>query len=298
MAGGALSLVSWRMIFFINLPAGAVALFLLARAGRSPRSEVPFDWTGQIAAVMAMGALTFGVIEAGSDGFGAPKVLVALALAVAALAVFLRAQARGRHPMMPLDLFRSRTMVISSGTGSAFTTGCYGMVFLYSLYLQQERGLSSLATGLVFLPMTVLSGFVSPLAARLTEKFGPRVPIVGGMFQMGVGLAVLAALPASTPTWLLAVVMIPVGTTGPLAMQPTTAVLLERVPAHRSGVASGVFNTSRQIGGALAVAVFGALLADRAQILHGLRESLVIAAVAAFAAAAANLLLKPASRRQ
>jgi sugar phosphate permease len=90
--------------------------------------------------------------------------------------------------------------------------------------------------------------------------------------------------------WLLAVVMIPVGVTGPLAMQPTTALLLDSVAAHRSGMASAVFNTSRQIGGALAVAVFGALLADRFHVLHGLRESVAIAAVLAFTAAAANLL--------
>jgi DHA2 family methylenomycin A resistance protein-like MFS transporter len=293
VAGGALNLVSWRMIFFINLPVGAVALFFLARAGRSPRREVPFDWAGQILVVLAMSALTYGVIEVGADGFGAWDVQVALAGSVAALAAFIAVQARAAHPMVPLDLFRSRTVVIASGTGFAFMTGFYGTVFLYSIYLQQSRGLSPLATGLVFLPASVASGFVSPLSARLAERFGPRVPIVGGMVIMGLGLAVLAAVTASAPVWLLAVLRIPVGICGPLAMQPTTVVLLESVPAHRSGVASSVFNTSRQLGGALAVAVFGALLATRGQLLDGVRESMVIAAAVAFAAAAANLLLKP-----
>jgi MFS transporter, DHA2 family, methylenomycin A resistance protein len=293
VAGGALNLVSWRMIFFINLPVGAVALFGLARAGRSPRREVPFDWAGQILAVLAMSALTFGVIEAGADGFGATEVQVALVASVAALAAFIAVQAREAHPMVPLDLFGSRTVVIASGTGFAFMTGFYGTVFLYSIYLQQSRGLSPLATGLVFLPSSVASGFGSPLAARLAERFGPRVPIVGGMVIMGLGLAVLAAVTASAPVWLLAVLRIPVGICGPLAMQPTTVVLLESVPAHRSGVASSVFNTSRQLGGALAVAVFGALLAARGQLLDGVRESMIIAAAVALAAAAANLLLKP-----
>jgi MFS transporter, DHA2 family, methylenomycin A resistance protein len=104
---------------------------------------------------------------------------------------------------------------------------------------------------------------------------------------------VLAAVTASAPIWLLAVLRIPVGICGPLAMQPTTVVLLESVPAHRSGVASSVFNTSRQLGGALSVAVFGALLATRAHLVDGVRESMVIAAAVALAAAAANLLLKP-----
>ncbi|MEV6759713.1 MFS transporter [Streptomyces sp. NPDC051105] len=296
VAGGALSLASWRMIFFINLPVGVVALFLLARAACSPHREVPFDRIGQITAVVAMGGLTFGAIEAGADGFGAPKVLVALAAAALALAVFVAAQARGKHPMVPPDLFRSRSMLIASGSGFAFMAGLTGTVFVYSLYLQQERGLSSLAAGLVFLPMTALSAFLGVPTARLTERFGPRVPIVGGLFLMGVSLTVLTALPASAPAWLVAIVMIPVGICGPLAMQPTTALLLDSVPAHRAGVASGVFNTSRQVGGALAVAVFGALLVHHTQLLHGLRESLVIAAVVVFLAAAANLLLEPTPR--
>ncbi|MFF4031542.1 MFS transporter [Streptomyces sviceus] len=294
VAGGALTLVSWRMIFFINLPVGLVALLLLLRVAHSPRRDVPFDWIGQIAAVLAMGALTFGVIEAGAEGLGGPRVLVSMAITVLALVVFVAAQARGKQPMVPLDLFRSRTVVIASGTGFAFIGGFQGMVFVYSLYLQQQRGLSSFATGLAFVPMTVLSAFVSVLAARLAERYGPRVPIVGGMLLMGTGTTTLAFLPASTPAWALSFMMIPVGICGPLAMAPTTAVLLESVPAHRAGVASGVFNTSRQLGGALAVAVFGALLAGRDGMLHGLRESLAITAVMAFVSAAANLFLRPA----
>ncbi|MEV6547026.1 MFS transporter [Streptomyces sp. NPDC051665] len=288
VAGGVLSLVSWRMIFFINLPIGLAALLLLARAPRSLRRPAPLDWTGQVSAVLAMGGLTFAVIEAGADGFGAPRVLAAFAIAVPALAVFLAAQIRGRHPMVPPDLFRTRAVLIASGNGFAFMAGLGGTVFLYSLYLQQERGLSALAAGLVFLPMTVLSAFLGVPTARLTERFGPKMPIIGGLSLMSVGLVVLAALPASAPVWLMALVMIPVGICGPLAMQPTTGLLLESVPAHRSGVAGGVFNTSRQVGGALAVAVFGALLANQSNPLEGLRAGLLIAAALTLTAAVTN----------
>jgi EmrB/QacA subfamily drug resistance transporter len=296
VAGGALSLISWRVIFFINLPAGLAGLILLLRVARSPRRLVPFDWPGQAAAVVAMAALTFGVIRAGASGLTAPVAATALAVAVVAAAAFVVRQARGRHPMVPLDLFRSRVVIISAGTGFAFLGGFYGMVFAYSLYLQDQRGLSSLATGLVFMPMTLLSGVVSLLAARLAEKYGPKVPIVAGMSLMGLGLAVLAVLPAATPTWLLAAMMIPVGLSGPMAIPPTTALLLESVPAQGSGIASGVFNTSRQVGGALAVAVFGALLAGRSGIITGLRDSLLIAAAIALAAAGTNLLLRTPPR--
>jgi DHA2 family methylenomycin A resistance protein-like MFS transporter len=289
VAGGALNLLSWRLIFAINLPVGVAALVLLAGVARSPRRPAPFDWIGQLAVVLAMGSLVYGVIEAGTEGFATPRVIGALVLAVLAAAVFVLAQAFGRHPMVPLELFRSRTVVVSAWTGFAFLGGFLGMVFVFSLYLQQQRGLSAFETGLVFLPMTFLSAFVSMASARLAVRFGPRVPVVGGMVGMGVGLAVLAALPGSAPVWLLAVVMIPVGITGPLAMPSTTAQLLDSVPAHRSGVAGGVFNASRQIGGALAVAVFGALLADHGHFMSGMRASLTIAAVVALTAAAANL---------
>jgi EmrB/QacA subfamily drug resistance transporter len=291
VTGGALSLVSWRMIFFVNLPVGAIALLLLARVAGSPRREAPFDWTGQAAAVIAMGALTYGVIEAGSTGWRSPEVVIAFAVTAAAAADFARSQRRGKHPMLPLDLVRTRVMAVSAGTGFAFLGGFQGMVFVYSLYLQQERGMSAFASGLTFVPMTVLSGFTGVPAARLAERFGPRVPIIGGMFFMGVGLLALAAAPATTPMWALALLMLPVGLSGPMAIPVTTAVLLDNVPPHRSGIASGVFNTSRQVGAALAVAVFGGLLASHRDLLPGLRESLAIAAGVALVATAANLLL-------
>ncbi|GAA4628426.1 MFS transporter [Actinoallomurus vinaceus] len=294
VAGGLLSLISWRMIFFVNLPVGLVALFLLTRTPRSPRRDAPFDWIGQGAAVLAMGSLTYGAIEAGADGFGTARVLIALAVAVVAAVVFLVAQARGRHPMVPLPLLRSRTMVIAAAVGFALNVGFYGMVFLLSLYLQQARGLSALATGLAFLPMTVLTAFVSPTSAWFAARFGPRMPVVAGQCLMAVGLLILCVPPAASPTWLLVLLMIPVGTGGSLAVPAVTSLLLDRVPAARAGTASGVLNTSRQIGGALAVAVFGALVADQAHFFTGLHTSLLTAALLVLAAAATSLLLRPA----
>jgi MFS transporter, DHA2 family, methylenomycin A resistance protein len=289
--GGALSLADWRLIFFINLPIGITALILISRAPRSPRRDTPIDLTGLITAVLAMGGLTYGAIEAGARGFGAAEVLAAFATTALALGAFATAQTRGRHPMLPPGLLRTPAVLIASGSGFAFTSGLSGTVFIASLYLQQERHLSALSAGLMFVPMTFLSAFLSVPTTHLAERFGPKVPIVSGLTLMGAGLGMLAVLPASAPLWLTALGLIPVGICGPLAMQPTTAVLLESVPAHQSGIAGGVFNTSRQIGGALAVAVFGALLARSPTILQGLRISLLIAMTLALAAAASNLLL-------
>ncbi|MFI2205475.1 MFS transporter [Streptomyces sp. NPDC020192] len=130
VAGGVLSLISWGMIFFVNLPVGLLALCLLSRTARSPRrADAPFDWAGQMTAVAAMGGLTYAAIEAGAEGFGAPKVVLAFCVAVLAGVLFLVAQARGRNPMVPLSLLRTRTMLVSSAVGFALNTGFYGMVF-------------------------------------------------------------------------------------------------------------------------------------------------------------------------
>ncbi|MFC1407377.1 MULTISPECIES: MFS transporter [Streptacidiphilus] len=291
VAGGAASLISWRIIFFINLPVGALALTLLAFTARSSRHRTPYDALGQSSAVVAMAALTFAAIGAGSEGPSSLRVWAAALLALTAAMVFVRTQRRAAHQMVPPALLRTRTVLVACGTGFAFMVAFYGMVFVFSIYLQQQRGLSPLATGLAFVPMTILSAFVNPLSARVAERYGHRLPIVTGMFLMTVGLAVLALTPSSTPTWVLALLMLPVGLGGPLAMPPTTAQLVDSVPAHLTGTASGVFNTSRQLGGALAVAVFGALIANQHHILAGLRTSLAIAALTTLTAALTGLRL-------
>ena len=289
--GGVLTLISWRTIFFVNVPVGIAALVLLTRLARSRQRPAPFDWVGQATVILAMGGLTYGAITAGADGFSAPHVIAAFAIAVVAFVACVVAQARGAHPMVPLDLFRSRTVSIASGVGFAFIVGYYGLPFVMSLYLQQVRGLSSLATGVTFLPTMLVGAVLTPFSARAAERFGARTLITIGMVVLAVGLAVIGFLPAAAPEWVLSGVMLVVGLSGPLAMPPIMAVLLNSVPDHRAGTASGVFNTSRQIGGALAIAVFGALLADQATFLQGLRSSLLIAGVVAILAAAASLLL-------
>jgi MFS family permease len=200
MLAGLLTLASWRLVFAINLPVGAVALGLLARTERSPHRKVPFDWVGQLTAVLAMGALTYGAIQAGADGLTAPRVVAAFAVVVVALAAFLVAQARGAHPMVPLELFRSRTVSVAVAVGFAFIVGYYGLPFVMSLYLQQLRGLSPLATGLAFLPMMLVGAALTPFSARLAERLGARLLIGGGLVLMTAGLMLLAVVGSSMPS--------------------------------------------------------------------------------------------------
>jgi len=225
-----------------------------------------------------MGALTYGAIEAGAAGITAPLTLIAFALFILAGAGFVVAEGRGKHPMVPLPLLRDRTLAVSIGIGFSYMVGYFGLPFVMSLYAQQERGLSPVETGVVFVPMMLGGAILTPFIAGLSERLGARPLISCGMTLMAIGLTVIALLPASTPMWLLAAVMVLVGLAGPLVIPTITAVLLNSFDAQRAGTVSGVFNTSRQVGGALAVAVFGSLLARSTTFLQGFATSLLIAA--------------------
>lgn len=276
--GGALTQLDWRLIFFLNLPVGAIALTLLTRTRPSLRRLVPFDVPGQATGAMAMVALTFGVIEAGTRALGDPILLTALTVAVLAMVGFVLTQRSVAHPMVPPGLFGSRTVVITVASGFAFMVGYYGLPFVVSLLLQQHRGMTALHTGTVFLPMMLIGLVLTPFSARLAERLGRKRLIVVGLALMALGLGAVAALPDSAPLWTVAALMVLVGLGGPTVSPAATALLLDTVPHDQAGVASGVFNTSRQVGGALAVAVFGGLMAQPEALTQGAHASLWIAA--------------------
>ncbi|MFT3814260.1 MAG: MFS transporter [Acidovorax sp.] len=298
VVGGWLAALDWRWIFFINLPAGLLAWAFLARTPPSPRRPAPFDAVGQAAAVVAMGALIYGAIEAGAQGLGAAPVGAAFALAAVALAVFAGSQRRGAHPMVPAGLLAPRNARIAMAVGFTFMAGYFGLPFVVSLYLQQQRGLSAPAAGAAFLPMMLAGLALTPFSARLAARFGARTLIVTGLAAMALGLAAVAALPASAPVGSIAALMVLVGLAGPFIAPPVTAVLLSSVPAELAGTASGVFNTYRQVGGALAVAVSGALLVQMPSFMAGMRASLgLAAALSALTAVAARGLQAPPGAR-
>ncbi len=283
--GGLLTLVSWRLIFVVNVPVGAAAMWLTSRIAPSPRRRVPFDWFGQASGIVAMSALTYGVIEGGAVGFDAPQVVGAIALAGVASVAFVVVESRVAHPMVPLRLFGVQPVRASIIVGFAFVVGYCGLPFVMSLYLQQLRGLSAFRAGLVFVPMMVSGSVVTPFSARIAERFGARRVITLGLVVLALGQAMFLVISETTPITGLALMMIVVGLAGPLTIPPITAVLLNSVPNHEAGTASGVFNTGRQIGGALAVAVFGGLIGSDVD-LGGVRLSVSIAALVALAAAA------------
>ncbi|WP_269855489.1 MFS transporter [Streptomyces sp. RPT161] len=292
VVGGALtSSLGWRSIFFLNLPVGLLTLAVLLGVPRSPRRAAALDPLGQLTAVIALGALTFGVIEGGASGFGTPTAVVSLLVAVVAMIAFVVAEARAGEPMVPLGLFRSRTATLSLAIGFAVNAAFYGTVFVLGLFFQEVLGLSAVAAGLMFLPMTALVAGANVGSARAAARFGPRVPIAVDQLVCALGLFGLLTVDAHTDRPLTALLLVPVGIGLGFAVPSLTAAMLSDIPADRAGMAGGVLNAGRQTGGALAVAVFGALVAHRERFVSGMHVSLLIAALLLLATTAGALAL-------
>ncbi|WP_030612668.1 MFS transporter [Streptomyces fulvoviolaceus] len=290
VAGGALTTAwDWRGIFFINLPLGAVALALLVRAPRSERRPAPLDLPGQLTAVVTLTALTFAVIEGGATG------LVALAVAGLAAVAFVRVEARQAHPVVPLGLFRNRTVSVAVAAGAAVSVAFYGVVFLFSLFFQQLQGRSALYAGLMFLPMTGLIGVTNVVSGKLASRYGPRPPMLVGQGLAVVGLLILLYVDAGTSPAVVAVLLVPLALGCALTVPPLTAAMMDAVPAERAGLAAGVLNAARQVAGGLAVAVFGVLVSDGFEA--GMRLSLGISAALLLVTGAVSFRLSGRSAR-
>ncbi|CCK31021.1 hypothetical protein BN159_6642 [Streptomyces davaonensis JCM 4913] len=271
VAGGALTTAwDWRGIFFVNVPIGALILVLLLRAPRSQRRPAPLDLPGQVTAVVALTALVFAVIEGGPVGWAA------LVVAALAMVAFLRVEARQPHPVVPLGLFRDRTVVATVAAGAAVSVAFYSMVFVFSLFFQQVQGRSPLQAGLMFLPMTGLIAVTNVLAGKLAARHGPRLPMVLGQGLAVVGLLLMLYVDAGTPAVLVALLLVPMALGCALTVPPLTAAMLDAVPAERAGLAAGVLNSARQMAGALGIALFGALVSDG--FVAGMRLCLLISA--------------------
>ncbi|MFF6991847.1 MFS transporter [Streptomyces sp. NPDC010273] len=291
VAGGVLTtLWDWRGIFFINLPLGATALALLLRAPRSERRPAPLDLPGQLTAVITLTAATCAVIERGGTG------LVAALTALLAGAAFIAVERRQSHPVVPLALFRSRTVSVAVATGAACSVAFFGLTFVFALFFQQVQGRSALYAGLMFLPMTGLIPLTNIAAGRLAARHGARLPMLTGQLLAALGTLVLLYVDESTPPPLVAVLLVPMALGCALTVPPLTAVMMDAVTAERAGLAAGVLNSARQVAGGLGIAVFGALVS--ADFTAGLRESLAISATLFAATAFLSFRLADRSANQ
>jgi MFS transporter, DHA2 family, methylenomycin A resistance protein len=296
VVGGILtSALGWPVIFFINVPAGIIGLLGLIRTPRSASRPAPLDIGGQLASVAVMTAITYTVISAGKSGFG-PASIVALVVVVLAGVAFWWIESHAQHPAVPLGLFRSPAVAVCTATGFALNFAFYGIVFVLTLFFQDHRGASPVVAGLMFIPMTALVMGTNLIAGKLTARFGPRPPLLAGQLVQATGLLGLLVIGPVSPTLLILVLLVPLGLGGGTAVPPMTTALLDAVDADRSGLASGILNASRQLGGAIGVAVFGVLVSTSTDFVTGMRTSLIIGAAVLLATAATGLVyLRPAT---
>jgi DHA2 family methylenomycin A resistance protein-like MFS transporter len=243
LGGAFVEWVSWRAVFLVNVPIVLLVGAVLARGvRRSVRSERPLDWPGSALAALTLGALVFAVV--------ASSVAGAVVAAVAAVA-FLVVERRTADPMLPLGLFRVRAFAVANGAAGLMNLATLGMLFVVTLHLQQDQGRSPFSAGLALLPLFLPLSVLAPLAGRLTARVGPWWPMAAGLLVAATGFAVLAShLTTGLLLW-----GVGLGVLTPAVV----AGALDAVDPTRSGLASGVNNTARQAGGALGVAVYGAV---------------------------------------
>jgi EmrB/QacA subfamily drug resistance transporter len=264
--GGALTELSWRWIFFVNLPVCVLAVLLTlsavqeARQPDAPRPDVP----GIVLFTLGAGGVVFGLVRAAADGWGRFEAWGPIAGGLLVLAVWVLVELRQQAPMLDVRLFRSRSFSgIMLGAlllnGAAFTELIY-----MSLWLQSIGGLSPLQAGCVFIPLSALSFGVAAAAGRVLQTRPPRFVLGGGLLLIGIG-ALLMALVQADSTWRVLVAGLAVLGAGVGMANPTLAsAALAAVPRERSGMASGAVNTARQLGFALGVAVLGSVFTARA----------------------------------
>ncbi|MEO8310313.1 MAG: DHA2 family efflux MFS transporter permease subunit [Caldimonas sp.] len=267
LLGGVLTDVyDWHWVFLVNLPIGAgvvaLSLALLPDAGTAP--ERPrLDVTGAVTVTAALMLAVYAIVGANAAGWASARTLGLLAIAALLFAVFLFVEARVEQPLMPLGLFRSKTLNAANAIGILWSAAMFAWFFLSALYLQRVLGCSAMQVGLAFLPSNIIMAVCSlGLSARIVHRFGLRGPLAFGLLCAAAGLALFARAPVDGS---IAVDVLPgmllLGLGAGIAFNPLLLAAMSDVDESESGLASGVVNTSFMMGGALGLAVLASLAA-------------------------------------
>jgi EmrB/QacA subfamily drug resistance transporter len=265
LLGGVLTQgLGWQWVFLVNVPVGIAVLAIgptLVPAARAALGHRHFDLTGALLVTAGFVSLVFGIVRSDALGWGASGVLVPIGAGIAMLAAFVAVEGRfATAPLVPLWIFRRARLRAANLVVLALYSGVFVMWFFTSLYVQQVLGWDAIKTGLAFLPMTIGVAIASSRAPRMAARFGTRRTITAGMSLAALGLLILTGmhpgggyLETVLPGGLAAAVGLG------LALVPATIVAVQGVPAEEAGVASGLLNTSRLLGGALGLAVLSTI---------------------------------------
>jgi EmrB/QacA subfamily drug resistance transporter len=283
LAGGALTqAINWHWIFFINIPVGIVTAVLAVRVitpieGIGLRSGADVPGAALLTSSLMLGVYT--ILQVGSHGWGSAQTLGLGALSLALLVAFVLRQARIATPLMPLRLFRSRNVSGANVVQALLVAGMFGMFFLGALYLQRILGYDALQVGLAFLPATLVMGIMSlRFSGRLNMRFGPSATLIPSLVAIGAGLLLFARTPVDGSYWVdVMPPMILIGFGAGLGFPALMMLAMSGATPTDSGLASGLVNTSVQVGGAIGLAVLATFAAQRTDDLRAAGASLASA---------------------
>ncbi|HUA49740.1 MAG TPA: MFS transporter [Solirubrobacteraceae bacterium] len=283
MGGVLTQLASWPWIFIVNVPVGVLTLIATLRFVPESRASLghrSFDVAGAVTVTGGLVVLVYAIVKAQAFGWGSARTLGLIAGALALLAAFLVIEQRSAAPLIRLSIFRIRTLAVADTVLLLVASGLFGMFFFASLYVQEILGYSPLHAGLAFLPVTGGIAVGAGIAQQLIRRAGVRNVGVLGLLMATVGMVILAQVPVhgSYAADLLPG-LLPMSIGMGLTFVPITLLATGGVSPNDSGLASGLFNTSQQVGGALGLAILSTLAASKtASVLNGLHGSAALAA--------------------
>lgn len=258
---------AWEWVFLINVPVGIIAI--LGTLAIVPESIDPFasgrvDWGGILFSGAGTFALVYAAIEGNAFGWTSPFILGMFALSILLLITFIWWESRADDPMMKLELFAIRNFSVANVLALATSFGMLGVFFPMTVYLQGALGLSPLEAGLAMLPNGLVLMFVAPTAGRLSDKIGARWILVAGLSLMALGIVVMIRqITPDATQWSFVLPLTITGVGMGMTFAPMTATAMRQVPPRIAGSASGILNTTRNLGQVLGIAVLGSILQSR-----------------------------------
>jgi EmrB/QacA subfamily drug resistance transporter len=276
-SGGALGLllggvlteaINWHWIFFVNVPIGiatAIAAGRLLEHEEGIGFEQSADAPGAILSVGSLMLLVYTIVETSTYGWGSLHTIGFGALSIALLVGFFVREATAAHPLMPLRIFRSRNVSVANGVQALMVAGVFGMFFLGALYLQQVLGYDAIEVGLAFLPVAIgIAAMSLGVSARLIMRFGAKTTVLPGLALVTIGLALFARAPIEADYLVdLFPALVALGVGAGLVFPSLMTLAMAGATQSDSGLASGLVNTTQQVGGALGLAVLATLASTR-----------------------------------
>ena len=284
VVGGALAeYVSWRAIFFLNLPVAVGAVIVTLFATQESRDETTrhrVDIPGIAALSVALTALVLALVEGNAWGWGSAEIITLFALSAVSLVAFVLLEPRVREPMVDFRFFRSKTFLGANVVAFIVTFSMLATFFFIALYMQNILGYSAVEAGVRFLPSTLMIVLIAPLAGRLTDRVGARPLMVAGLSLATLSLLLQTRIDVDTGYGLLLPAFILLGIGMALVMSPMSTAAMNAVTPDKAGVASGILSMSRMVGGTFGVAAIGALFQHlaRNELAHDLAGTGVSAA--------------------